>query len=81
MLIYLEIHALIGIIPLMRDKDLKVQIYEWAKKVGSRRARAELVTAGLGLSTVGKLLAGKYEPEPKGIAEILEAVLKNKAAS
>jgi len=54
---------------------LKKHIVAWAKRIGSRQAQIELIGAGLGLSTVQKLISGAYESSPKGIAHILEEVL------
>ncbi len=54
---------------------LKKHIVAWAKRIGSRQAQIELIGAGLGLSTVQKLISGAYESSPKGIAHILESVL------
>jgi hypothetical protein len=60
----------------MSGDELKKQIKKWAKRVGEQRAKVELVTAGLGLSTVEKLLKGTYVSEPKErVAEILHAAL------
>lgn len=64
----------------MSGDELKKRIKAWAREVGTDRAKLELVSRRIGLSTVQKLIAGKYESTPKGrVAEALEDILKNTA--
>jgi hypothetical protein len=65
----------------MDGNQLKKRIYRWAKEVGIRRARIELVGAGVGFSTAEKLIAGTYGSTPKTrVAEALESLLARKAS-
>lgn len=62
----------------MNGKSLKRRIQRWAKRVGPKRAQVALVTAGLGVSTAEKLVAGRYASSPKGeIAFVLEQLLRD----
>lgn len=60
----------------MNSNELKKRVRAWAKEVGYQRARVELVSRGVGLSTTEKLLSGTYKPTPRErIAEALEAAI------
>lgn len=61
----------------MDGKALKRRVERWAKRVGPKRAQVALVTAGVGVSTAEKLVAGRYASTPKGeIAFAIEQMLK-----
>lgn len=50
----------------MNNASLKSRIEVWAQKVGPKQVQVALVTAGVGVSTAEKLVAGRYDSTPKG---------------
>lgn len=56
------------------------KIKRWADEVGQERAESVLFNeAKLGLSTIQKLIAGKYVSSPKRISKALIAILEREA--
>lgn len=64
----------------MDGKVLKKQIAKLIEKNGPESIQLALVKAGLGLSTVQKIIKGEYEPGPK-TKRAMATLLENENAS
>lgn len=56
----------------MKETSTRKMVLKWANKIGLIEAETELRKQGIPLSTVQKLLAGKYPNEP---ADLLESAI------
>ncbi len=53
----------------MNEKDLKKEVKQWAKEIGSRAAEARLVKARISTTTAQKLTSGRYPNKPGPLLE------------
>lgn len=60
----------------MNGHELKKRIAKLIEKSGPEPVQVALVTAGLGLSTVQKIIKGEYDPGPKARRAMASAVAK-----
>lgn len=62
----------------MNGDELKKLVPKWAAKIGSQRARKELILLDLGLSTAEALVSGRYASTPKAmVCEKLRLAMKD----
>ena len=62
------------------DKNLEKRICYWVIKVGKVEAQKQLVSEGIALSTVQRIVSGTYESQPRTLLlNAIEAALKKSA--
>lgn len=57
-----------------RNERLLKLVKEWTTSIGKKEAMNRLILHGLGLSTIDKIIHGRYESTP---GNVLSAILEN----